>query len=133
MTLKGLFENYKPFVKKCIRCGHFYRYQESCHGTENYDDRHFLGTDVCFYLREHLLSHKSINSFIDLYNSMSDKNVAHQRVLRIYLTFDILSRGEAKFFCNSCDLHPWAVVMDVNKKNCFKCLVNEIVSDMKTQ
>ena len=38
MTLQGLFENYKSFVKKCIRCGHFYRYQESCHGIHNYDD-----------------------------------------------------------------------------------------------
>ena len=57
MTLQGLFENYKSFVNKCIRCGHFYRYQESCHGIHNYDDRLFLGIDVCLYLREHLLNH----------------------------------------------------------------------------
>ena len=81
MNLQGLFENYKSFVKKCIRCGHFYRYQESCHSIHNYGDQHFLGTDVCLYLREHLLNHNSISSSVDSYNSMFDANIAHQRVL----------------------------------------------------
>ena len=71
MTLQGLFENYKSFVKKCIRCGHFYRYQKSCHGIHNYDDRFFLGIDVCLYLREHLLNHNSISSFVDSYNRIT--------------------------------------------------------------
>ena len=71
MTLQGLFENYKSFVKKCIRCGHFYRYQEPCHGVRNYDNQLFLGIDVCLYLREHLLNHNSISSFVDSYNRIT--------------------------------------------------------------
>ena len=106
MTLQGLLENYKSFVKKCIRCGHFYRYQESCHGIHNYDDRIFLGNDVCLYLREHLLNHNSISSFVDSYNSMFDTDIAHQRVLCSYLIFDVLSSGEAEYFCNICGYHP---------------------------
>ena len=117
MTLQGLFENYKSFVKKCIRCGHFYRYQESCHGMRNYDDRLFLDINVCLYLRKHLLNHNSISSFVDLYNSMFNTNILHQRVLCSYLTFDVLSSVETEYFCNICGHHPWALVMDLNKKN----------------
>ena len=106
MTLKGLFVNYKSFVKKCIRCGHFYCYQQSCHGTRNYDDRVFLGTNVCFYLREHLLNHHSISSFVDLYNNIFDTNITHQRELCSYLPFGILSSGVAVYFCNICGHHP---------------------------
>ena len=115
MTLQGLFENYKSFVKKCIRCGHFYRYQESCHGVHSYDDRLFLGIIVCLYLREHLLNHNSISSFVDSYNNMFDTDIAHQHVLCIYLIFDVLSIGEAEYFCNICGYHPLALVMDLNK------------------
>ena len=135
-TLQVLFENYKSFVKKCIRCGHFYRYQESFHGMRNYDDRLFLDINVCLYLREHLLNHNSISSFVDLYNSVFDTNILHQRVLCNYLTFDVLSSVETEYFCNICGHHPWALVMDLNKKICWKCPVNEIVAmklKMKTQ
>ena len=60
---------------------------------------------------------------------MFDTNIAHQRVLCSYLTFDVLSSGEAEYFCNIFGHHPWALVMDLNKKICFRCLVNEIASD----
>ena len=108
MTLEnyGLFGNCESFVKKCIWCGQFYRYQESCHGIHNYDDRLFPGIDVCLFLREHLLIHNSISSFVDSYNSMFDTNIAHQRVLCSYLTFDVLSSGKAEYFCNICGHHP---------------------------
>ena len=64
---------------------------------------------------------------------MFDTNIAHQHVLCSYLTFDVLSSGE--YFCNICGHHPWALVMDLNKKICFKCPVNEIAMKpkMKTQ
>ena len=66
---------------------------------------------------------------------MFDTNIAHQHVLCSYLTFDVLSSGEAEYFCNICGHHPWALVMDLNKKICFKCPVNEIAMKpkMKTQ
>ena len=29
------------------------------------------------------------------------------------------------FNCKICDYHPWALLMDLNKKNSFKCAVND--------
>lgn len=107
---------------RSFSCGHFI-------GIHNYDDQLFLGIDVCIYLREHLLNHSSISSLADSYNSMFYTNIAHQRVLSSYLTFDGLSSGEAEYFCNICGDHPWVLAMGLNKKNCFKFPVNEIVSN----
>ena len=126
MSLQGFFENYRSFVKKCIWCGHFYCYQESCHGIHNYDDGLFNGIDVCLCLREHLLNHNFISSFVHSCNSMFDTNIARKLVLCSYLNFHDHSSGETEYFCNLCGHHSWALVMDLNKKICFKCSVNEI-------
>ena len=44
-----------------------------------------------------------------------------------YLTFDVLSGREAGYFCNIYGHDLWVLVMDLNKKICFKCPVNEII------
>ena len=46
-----------------------------------------------------------------------------------YLTFDFLSGREAGYFCNIYGHDLWVLVMDLNKKICFKYPVNEIISD----
>ena len=49
LLCKDFLKNCKSFVKKCIRCSYFYRYQESCRSIHNYDDRLFLGIFESIY------------------------------------------------------------------------------------
>ena len=42
------------------------------------------------------------------------------------LTFDVLNSNTVDFFCRLCGHHPWALVMDLNKKIAFKCSINEL-------
>ena len=72
------------FLKTFIRFNHCKIYdfaRTSKSGIHNYEDRLFLGIDVCFYLRKHLLTHNSISSLVDLYNSMFDTNIVHLQLL----------------------------------------------------
>ena len=88
VTLQGVFHNFKSFVKKCFQCGHFYRYQESNHGIHNYDDRFFIGIDICIYLQQHLQHHSSIASFVNAYNTMFDEKLQHHKVMyALHLTY----------------------------------------------
>ena len=65
----------KSFVRKSVWYFHFYRYQESYRCIYNYDDRLFLGIDVCLYLTEHLLNHNSISSVVDSYVRSVDSSI----------------------------------------------------------
>ena len=125
MTLQGVFHNHKSFVKKCFQCGHFYRYQESNHGIHNYDDRFFIGIDTSICLQQHLQHYSSIASFVNAYNSIFDEKLQHHKVMYAYLTFDVLNSNTVDFFCQLCGHHPWALVMDLNKKIALKCSINE--------
>ena len=126
VTLQGVFHNFKSFVKKCFQCGHFYRYQESNHRILNYDDRFFIGIDICIYLQQHLQHHSSIASFVNAYNTMFDEKLQNHKVMYAYLTFDVLKSNTVDFFCRLCGYQPWALVMNLNKKIAFKCSTNKL-------
>ena len=48
---QGVFKDYISYVEQCLFCGHFYQYQTCIHGIHNYDDRFFMGIDVCLFLK----------------------------------------------------------------------------------
>ena len=54
LTMQGMVTGFKSYVKKCSICELYYRYQGWNYGIHNYNDRLFLGFDVCLYLKEHL-------------------------------------------------------------------------------
>ena len=59
VTFQGVFKDYISYVKQCLFCGHFYRYQTCTHGIHNYDDRFFVGIDVCLFKRTYTKSKRS--------------------------------------------------------------------------
>ena len=79
VTFQGVFKDYISYVKQCLFCGHFYRYQTCIHGIHNYDDRFFMGIDVCLFLREHIQNHSSVSSFVKSCNILCNYNLVHQR------------------------------------------------------
>ena len=70
VTFHGVFKDYISSVKQCLFCGHFYRYPTCIHGIHNYDDRFFVGIDVCLFLREHIQNHSSESSFLKSHNTL---------------------------------------------------------------
>ena len=50
----------------------------------------------------------------------------HKTVLKAFLLFDVLITKNYDFHCVVCGYHPWALVMNVNKKIAFKCAANEV-------
>ena len=60
---------------------------------------------------------------------MFECNKNHQNLLNGYLLFDALCQSDKEFYCYKCGHHPWALVMDLNRKIAFKMLANEINAD----
>ena len=126
VTFQG-YKDYNSYVKQCKLCKHHYRYRTTIHGIHNFDDKLFLGIDICLYLRENIQNHNSDTSFVNSSNSMFECNVNYQKVLNGYLLFDVLCQSDKEFYCYICGHHPWILVMDLNRKITFKMSANEIM------
>ena len=120
-TMQRMVTGFKSYVKKCNICELYYRYQGWNYGIHNYNDRLFLGFDVCLYLKEHLYDHNSILSFSESINSLFNFAVPPGDIVKAYILFDLLMNNLYSFYCNSCGYYPWILVMDLNKKIAFKC------------
>ena len=125
VTFQGAFKDYISYVKQCLFCKHFYRYQACIHGIHNYDDRFFMGIDVCLFLREHVQNHSSVSSFVKSYNTLFNCTLVHQSNLNGYLPFDLLCEAEREFYCYVSGYHPSALIMDLNRKIAFKMTSEE--------
>ena len=44
---------------------------------------------------------------------------------------DVLCQSGKEFYCYICRHHPWALVMDLNRKNSFKMSLNEIYRNIE--
>ena len=126
LSFQGIFSGYYTYVKCCTQCKIFYRYEECQHGIHNFDDRFFLGIDVRLYIREHVQQHNSIGSFVESISRLHQCTLNHKTVLNAFLLFDVLVTESYDFHCVVCGYHPWALVMDLNKKIAFKCAANEV-------
>ena len=125
-TMQGMVTGFKSYVKKCSICELYYRYQGWNYGIHNYNDRLFLGFDVCLYLKEHLYHHNSILSFSESMNSLFNLSVPSGDIVKAYILFEALLNNLYSFYCNSCGYYPWILVMDLNKKIAFKCAFEEL-------
>ena len=126
VTFQGAFKDYISYVKQCLFCEHFYRYQTCIHAIHNYDDRFFMGIDVCLFLREHIQNHSSVSSFVKSYNTLFNYTLVHQSVLNGYLLFDVLCETEREFYCYVSGCHHSALIMDLNRKIAFKMTSKEL-------
>ena len=129
VTFQGIYKDYNSYLKQCKLCKHYYLYQTTILGIHNFDDKLFLGIDICLYLREHIQNYNSVTSFVNSYNSMFECNVNYQKVLNGYLLFDVLCQSDKEFYCYICGHHPWILVMDLNRKIAFKMSANKINAD----
>ena len=75
------------------------------HRIHNYDDRFFIGIDVCLFLREYIQKHSSVSSFVKSYNTLFNCFLVHQSILNGYLLFDVLYETEREFYCHVCGCH----------------------------
>ena len=89
VTFQGIYKDCNSYVKQGKLCKHYHRYQTTIHGIHNFGDKLFLGIDIYLYLREHIHNHNSVTSFVNSYNRMFECNVNHQKVLNMYLLFDV--------------------------------------------
>ena len=119
--MQGMVTGFKSYVKKCSICELYYRYQGWNYGIHNYNDRLFLGFDVCLYLKEHLYHHNSILSFSESMNLLFNLSVPSVDIVKGYILFEALLNN-----LNSCGYYPWILVMDLNKKIAFKCAFEEL-------
>ena len=126
ITVQGMVTAFKSYVKKCNICELYYRYQGWNYGIHNYNDRLFLGFDVCLYLKEHLYHHNSVLSFSESKNSLFNLSVPPGDIVKVYILFDVLLNDLYSFYCNSCGYYLWRLVMDLNKKTAFKCAFEEL-------
>ena len=126
MTNLGLISDIQVCVKKCNGCEMFYRYQDVHHSIHNCDDKLFISIDICLFLREHIQEHNSITSYVISCSRLHGIAISPQSVLNGFLVFDALCNVGYDFYCKICGYHPWALVMDVNKKIAFKCAMNEL-------
>ena len=125
VTFQGALKDYINYVKQCLFCEHFYRDQACIHGIHNYDDRFFMGIDVCLFLREHIQNHSSVSSFVKSYHTLFNCTLVHQSLLNGYLPFDVLCEAEREFYCYVSGYHPSALIMDLNRKIAFKMTSEE--------
>ena len=119
VTFQGVFKDYVSYVKQCLICGHFYRYQTCIHGIHNYDDSFFMSIDVYLFLREHIQNQSSVNSFVKSYNTLFNCNLVHQSVLNGYLLLDVLCEKEREFYCYVLRFSSFGVDYGFKQENCF--------------
>ena len=50
-TMQGMVTGFNSFGKKCSICELYYQHQGWNYGIHKYNDRLFLGFDVCLYLK----------------------------------------------------------------------------------
>ena len=125
VTFQRVLKDYISYVKQCLFCGHFYRYQTYIHGIHNNDDRFFMIIDVCLFLREHVQNHSSVSSLLKSYNTLFNCTLVHQSFLNGYLLFDILCETEREFCCYVCSYHTSALIIDLNRKIAYKMATEE--------
>ena len=104
---------FKTYVKKCSICELYYRYQSWNYGIHNYNDRLFLGFDVCLYLKEHLYHHNSILSFSESMNLLFNLLVLSGDIVKPYILFKALLNNLYSFYCNSCGYYPWTLTKNL--------------------
>ena len=114
------------YFKSCSKCGMIYRYQEYKHDVHNFDDIFILSLDVLFWLRGALEQHIPIMNFALLLEKQIDEKIVHQTLLNAYLHFDTLSDHKYLFSFAICGHHPKTLVMDLNKKVTFKCVLSDL-------
>ena len=102
VTFQRVLKDYISYVKQCLLCGYFHRYQTCIHGIHNYDNLFLMGIDVCLFLREHIQSHNSVSLFVKSYNTLFNCTLVHQSVLNGYLFFDVLCGTGREFYCYVC-------------------------------
>ena len=123
-TRTKIIKDVRVVVRKCENCVVFYRYQETTHGVHNFNDKFFIGLDVCLYLISALTRHISIGAAVDV---LKDDFTHEKQELNSQLISDALMHFLAlcdynySFNCVVCGFHPVTLVMDLNKKINFPC------------
>ena len=126
LTCKEFVTNVSTYFVKCSDCGMCYRYQEHCKGIHNFNDLFLIGIDVCLFFRESLQQHIPVGSLVKILEQQLKATLKTQTIFNAYLHFEAMTDHNYQFNCAVCGYHPVTLIMDLNRKVCFKSPVSDL-------
>ena len=121
LTLSGLLYGHITFVKICLACRMYYRYQEFADGVHTFDDKFLIALDMCIFIRENVKNHVAVGTLCEILEQYLHIKLKQNTVLNVYLHFVALTEHNYDFNCVICGFHPPVLIADVNRKVVFKC------------
>ena len=121
LTMSGLLQGHKTFVKICPICRVYYRYQEFTDGVHNFDDKFLITLDTCLFIRESVKHHVAVGTICEIFEQHLHIKLKQHTVLNAYLHFVALTAHNYDFNCVICGFHPPVLIADLNRKVVFKC------------
>ncbi|XP_076037419.1 uncharacterized protein LOC143022898 isoform X2 [Oratosquilla oratoria] len=117
---------FETYYKECLNCHTPYRYQESCHGLFNYDDRLLVTHAFLMEIRAAMVHHTAISRTVKALCYRLDINLNLQDVENAYFAFESLQRHDYGFYCVMCGHHPKVLIHDLTKKAVFDYEVSSV-------